>query len=458
MVNPSIFKAYDIRGIYPRDLNEEIAYLVGKALVVFTGAKTAVVGRDARVSSPALFEAVSRGILEQSADVVDVGIVSTPMLNFAVAENPPPSPPLEKGEGRAGIMVTASHNPKEYNGFKLCYGDALPIGGETGMSEIKKLVEAGEFKEAAAGRVIQKNILDAYAEKVLSMVDLNEIKPLKVVVDAGNAVGAVPLPKIFEKTPCRLIPLYFELDGSFPNHEANPLKEETLKDLKKKILEEKADLGVAFDGDADRVGFVDEKGDIVRGDLIIALVARELLKENQRETILYDVRSSRVVQEVVEAAGGQARMCRVGHALIKKQMKDEGAFFAGELSSHFYYRKFYNVESGDLTMLKVLEIISQAGRSFSEIVAPLLRYFHSGEINFKVTDKEGVMKALEEKYASLAKGIFRLDGIRLDFDDWWFNVRPSNTEPLLRLNLEAKTKELMEGKKEELMKLIAQNM
>jgi len=444
-INPSIFKAYDIRGIYPEDLNEEIAYRVGRAIVVFTGAKTVVIGRDARVSSNSLSEAVMRGVMDQGADAVDVGLVSTPMLNFSVAEYK---------EHEAGVMITASHNPKEYNGLKLCYGNALPIGGDTGMAEIKKLVMEGKFEEVKRGKAIKKEILSAYVEKVLSLVDASKVKPLKVVVDTANAVGAVPLPEIFKKTPCQFIPLYFELDGSFPNHEANPLKEETLADLKKKVLEEGADLGVAIDGDADRIGFVDEKGQTVRADLILTLIAREILREKPGELILYDVRSSQVVREEVEKAGGRAKMCRVGHAMIKKQMIDDGAFFAGEFSSHFYYRDFYNVESGDLTMLKILEIVSQAARPLSEIVAPLLRYFHSGEINFEVADKDGVMEELEAKYGAEAKETSRLDGIRLDFDDWWFNVRPSNTEPLLRLNLEAKTKELMEAKKKELEDVI----
>lgn len=447
MINPSIFKAYDIRGVYPRDLNEEVAYFVGRAVVAFTGAKAVVIGHDARSSSDSLVEAVTRGVTGQGADAVDIGLSSTPMLNFAVAAHE---------EHEAGIMITASHNPKEYNGLKLCYGNALPIGGETGMAEIKKLVAEGKFNEVQKGKVVKKEILDVYVEKVLSLVDIGKIKPLKVVVDTANAVGAIPLPEIFRKLPCQLIPLYFELDGNFPNHEANPLKEETLIDLKKKVLEEGADLGVAIDGDADRIGFVDEKGETVRADLILTLIARELLKENPGELILYDVRSSRVVKEEVLRAGGRAEMCRVGHAPVKKQMRDEHALFAGELSSHFYYRDFYNVESGDLTALKLLEIISRAGKPFSEVVAPFARYFHSGEINFEVEDKEGKMKELEEKYADLAESVSHLDGIRLDFKDWWFNVRPSNTEPLLRLNIEANAKELMEEKKKEFTDFISE--
>ncbi|MFZ5364327.1 MAG: phosphomannomutase/phosphoglucomutase [Patescibacteria group bacterium] len=446
-INSSIFKAYDIRGIYPQDLNEETAYLVGRAMVKITGAKTVVVGHDARFSSDSLVKAVMKGITEQGADAIDIGLVTTPMLNFAVAEYK---------EHEAGIMVTASHNPKDYNGLKLCYENALPIGESTGMVELKNLVMDGKFSDVSnRGKIIKKEILDEYIKKVLSLVDLEKIKPLKVVVDTANAVGSIPLPEIFKRIPCKIIPLYFELDGSFPNHEANPLKEETLEDLKKKVLEEGANLGVAIDGDADRIGFVDEKGQTVRADLILTLIAQQLLKNKTSEKILYDVRSSRIVKEVVEAAGGRAEMCRVGHALIKKQMWDNGAFFAGEFSSHFYYRDFYNVESGDLTMLKLLEIISQSGKSFSEIVAPLLRYYHSGEINFKVSDKEGKIKELEEKYSAVASEVSHLDGIRLDFPDWWFNVRPSNTEPLLRLNLEAKTKELMEEKKKELTEIIS---
>jgi len=445
-INSSIFKAYDIRGIYPRDLNEEVAYLVGRAIVVLTRAKTVVVGYDARFSSDSLVQAVIKGVTEQGADAVNIGLVTTPILNFAVAEHP---------EHEAGIMVTASHNPKEYNGLKLCYGNALPIGENTGMADIKKLVLEEKFSAAMPGKILKKEILDAYVEKVLSLIDVKNIKPLKIVVDTANAVGAIPLPEFFKKIPCQLIPLYFELDGNFPNHEANPLKEETLVDLKKKVLEESADLGVAIDGDADRIGFVDEKGETVRADLILALIAKKILEEKPGGLVLYDVRSSRIAREVVEKAGGRAEMCRVGHALIKKQMWDNGALFAGEFSSHFYYRDFYNVESGDLTMLKLLEIISLSGRKFSEIVAPLLRYHHSGEINFEVSDKEGKMKELEEKYGAAASEISHLDGVRLDFSDWWFNVRPSNTEPLLRLNLEAKTKELMEQKKKELTEIIS---
>ena len=451
-INSSIFKAYDIRGVYPQDLNEEIAYLVGRALVVFTGAKTVVVGRDMRSSSDSLSREVIRGIIDQGASAVDIGLVSTPMLNFAVAEYE---------EHEAGIMITASHNPKEYNGLKLCYGNALPIGGDTGMVGIKKLVTGGKFGEAEHGTATRKEILGPYIEKIFSLVDGDKIKPLKVVVDTANAVGVIPMPEVFKKIPCQLIPLYFELDANFPHHEANPLKEETLTDLKNKVLEEGADLGVAIDGDADRIGFIDEKGQTVRGDLIEALVAVELLKKNPGELVLYDVRSSQVIKEEVLKSGGRAEMCRVGHALVKKQMWDQGALFAGELSSHFYYRDFYKVESADLTMLKIFEIISQAGKPFSEIVAPLLRYYHSGEINFEVKDKERKMREIEEKYGSTAKEISHLDGIRLDFDDpatggvnWWFNVRASNTEPLLRLNLEAKTKSLMEDKKRELEEII----
>ncbi len=445
-INSSIFKAYDIRGIYPEDLNEEVVYRIGRAAVVITGAKTVVIGRDVRASSDALFESLAKGVMEQGANVVDIGVVTTPMLNFAVGEYK---------EHEAGIMVTASHNPKEYNGLKLCYENTLPIGENTGMAELARAATEENFPAApTVGKLVKKEILNAYIEKVLSLVDVKKIKPLKVVVDTANAVGAVPLPEIFKKIPCKLIPLYFELDGNFPNHEANPLKEETLEDLKKKVLEEGADLGVAIDGDADRIGFVDEKGNTVRADLISTLIAKELLREKPGELILYDVRSSLVVREEVENAGGRAEMCRVGHAPIKKQMWDHGALFAGEFSSHFYYRDFYNVESGDLTMLKLLEIISESGKNFRDIVAPLNRYFHSGEINFKVSDKTGKMKELEKKYGAAAKEVSHLDGIRLDFSDWWFNVRPSNTEPLLRLNLEAKTKEMMEEKKKELTEFI----
>lgn len=446
MINQSIFKAYDIRGIYPDDINEEIARKIGQAFVEFTKAKNVVVGRDARQSSPRLTEAVIQGIVSMGANVVDIGLCSTPIFNFAVAENT---------DHEGGIMVTASHNPAEYNGFKMDLNNGLPIGRDSGMEEIKKLAMVGNFKEVfKKGKIKERDYLLEYLEKVFLLVNQDEIKNFKIVVDTANGMGGLTMFKIFERLNCELIPLFFEIDGTFPNHEANPLKEENLVDLKKKVLETKADLGVSIDGDADRIGFVDEKGETIPGDFMTALIAKELLSKKQDEIILYDLRSSNIVPEIIKENGGKPQMSVVGHALIKKMMKETKALFAGELSSHFYYRDFYDVESSDLTLLLVLSLLSRENKKMSEIIFPMRKYFQSGEINSEVEDKEGVMKKLEEIYGSEVKSISHIDGIRIDLDGWWFNVRPSNTEPLLRLNLEAESREMMEEKRDEVLKII----
>ena len=310
-------------------------------------------------------------------------------------------------------------------------------------------------KTKSGGEVIQMDILDKYIKKIFSLVDISTIKPMKVVVDTGNGMGGLMIPKIKQKiSKCEWIHIFPELDGTFPNHEANPLKKENMVALQKAVLEHEADVGIAYDGDGDRIGFVDEKGEIVSGDFIIALIAGELLKNHQGDIILYDLRSSNSTKEAINEAGGKPEMCRVGHSLIKRMMKETGALFAGELSSHFYYRDFYRVESTELTSLLVLKLISESGKTFSELVRPLRKYYQSGEINSDVEDKQAKIKELEEKYKEGAASISHLDGVRIDFSDWWFNARPSNTEAKLRLNLEAKTKELMEEKRDELLKII----
>ena len=441
----SIFKAYDIRGVYPDQLNEEVAYKLGRALVIFLNAEVIVVGRDMRLSSDSLFKALSKGIMEQGADVIDIGITSTPVFNFSVAE-------YRHHDG--GIMITASHNPKEYNGFKLADSQAIPISSIYGLPRVKKLIEKGKFAKKKEGTIVETYMLRPYLDKVLGMIDWKEINDLKVVVDCGNGMGGISLEPIFKKLRnCELIKLYFEPEGTFPHHEPNPLKEETLVDLKEKVVKEKADLGVTLDGDADRIGFIDEKGNVVSGDLITALIAKELLRENPKEKIIYDLRSSQVVPEEIKKGGGIPLRWKVGHALIKKKMREENALFAGELSSHFYFRDFYFVECADLAMLKIMEMISREKKPLSELVKPLRRYYVSGEINSEVRDKEGKMKELAEIYKEAQK-IDWLDGVTVEYKDWWFNVRPSNTEPLLRLNLEAKTKELMEEKRDEVLKII----
>ena len=452
MMDPKLFKAYDIRGLSPQELDGDFAYRVGQAIVKFTEAKTVVVGRDMRDTTPMLFDALSKGVRSQGADVIDIGMVTTPMLYYAVGEY---------DLHDAGVMITASHNPKEYNGIKMCFGDALPIGGETGMKDVRDLAMAGPYPEQKLGGLVQTDIRQSYLDRLFEKVGVPDL-PLKVVVDAANGMEGSIVTQIFERMPgIRMEGLYLELDGGFPNHEANPLKEETLDKLKERVLANGAHVGVAFDGDGDRVGLVDEKGEVVRGDLIVALLAPLLLKDEKNGLVLYDVRESMVVPEAIEAAGGRSMMCRVGHGLIKPQMRKVNAVFAGELSNHFYFRDFYCAESSDLVMLMVLRLLAETGRPLSELVAPLKRYHHSGEINSEVEDKDAVFARLHERYAKDATEVSTIDGTRMDFrdaerpeEDWWWSVRASNTEPLLRLNLEAKKKEKMEAKRDELLKLI----
>ncbi len=446
-INSGIFKAYDIRGVYHKDFELSDVKKIAQAFVKFTGAKKVVVGRDMRTSGDELTTVIIDGLLSQGAEVISIGLCTTPSFNFAVADN-------EEYDG--GIMVTASHNPSAYNGFKLTLADGLPLAKNTGMDDIKRMVFEDEFEDNRKdGHVEQKDFTENYFKKVFSLVDISKIKPMRIVVDTGNGMGGMIVPKLFKRLKkLEYIHLYKELDGTFPNHEPNPLKEENLEDLKKSVLEHEADFGIAYDGDADRIGFVDEKAQTVPGDIMTGLLAQELLKNNPGEIVLYDLRSTNATREAIEEAGGKAKMCMVGHALIKKMMREEKALFAGELSSHFYYRDFYNVESNELTALLVMKLISESGKSFSELANPLKKYYHSGEINSEVRDKEAKMREIEEKYKDQAKNVYHLDGIRMDFKDWWFNVRPSNTEPKLRLNLEAKTKNLMEEKRDELLNII----
>lgn len=452
-MNTKLFKAYDIRGLSPEELNADVAFRVGQAVVKLTKAKVVVVGKDMRETTPELFEALSSGINSQGADVIDIGLVTTPMLYFAVGEY---------DVHDAGVMITASHNPKEYNGMKLCYGDVLPIGGDSGMWDIRDLAVEGPYPSVAEGTVIETDIRHEYLNKLFSVIDVKKFRRLNVVVDTANGMEGAIIKDIFKRLPmCSMSGLFLELDGDFPNHEANPLKEETLDALKEKIRDIRADIGVAFDGDGDRIGLVDEKGENVRGDLIQALLAPRVLRDHPGGLVLYDVRESMVVAEEIEKAGGIAKMCRVGHGLIKPQMRKEGAVFGGELSNHFYLADFYGAESTDLVMLMVFEMLSETGMKLSELVAPLKRYHHSGEINSDVKDKDEVLKKLEVAYAHEGAVVTKIDGLRIDFrsanapeDDWWFNVRGSNTEPLLRLNVEGKSREKMEKMRDELLAII----
>lgn len=440
----SIFKAYDVRGVYPKELDEKLAYKIGRAFITFLKVDKIVVSQDMRKSSNTLKKELIRGITDQGSDVIEVkGLCSTPRSYFACWSL----------NASASIMVTASHNPGKYNGFKFTREKAIPISGDTGIKDIEKLVLNNKFKESKKkGKVIKKDITDDYKKHILKFIDVKKIKPLKVVIDAGNGMGGKDMGLVLDKLPLKAVKMYFNPDGNFPNHEANPLKEENLADLKNKVKEEKADLGIALDGDADRVFFIDENSDTIPADFITCLIAEEILKRNKGGKVLYDLRSSWVVKEIIEKYGGKAGMSRVGHSFIKEQMRKEKAVFAGELSGHFYFKDNFYTDSGIIATLKIIQIISEKGKKLSELVQPLRKYYASGEINSEVKDKEGKMKELAERYKD--GKISLLDGIRIDFNDWWFNVRPSNTEPLLRLNLEAKSKELMEEKRDGVLEII----
>lgn len=443
-MDSSIFKAYDIRGIYPEQLNGEVAQKIGRAIVQYTGAQKVAVGMDMRTSSPEIQAGLIAGITEQGADVVTIGLVSTPMLYFAAW----------KLNVDAAVMITASHNTAEWNGLKLCKQNAVPIGEGDGMEEIRDLALNENFaiceKQGAVTEhlTLKKEYLDYVASFFKQGLGMK-----KIVVDFANSVGSLDQ-ELFARFPndIQTTYLFAELDGSFPNHEANPLKLETLEALQAKVVAEKADLGIAYDGDADRVGFVDEKGEVVPMDFTIALLAKEVLKKYPGGKILVDLRSSNAVGEVIRENGGTVGRCRVGHSLIKRQMRNEGAVFAGELSGHYFFEENSKTEMTTFAVVTLLNLLNETGQTMSELTAELKRYFHSGEINSDVENKKATMEKLKELYKEGA--LDELDGIRIDFPDWWFNVRPSNTEPKLRLNLEAKTKELMEEKRAELLKAI----
>lgn len=442
-INRSVFKAYDIRGLYPQEIDGDDAYRIARALVTALGCKRVVVGHDMRESAATFEAATIRGLLDQGTDVVPIGLASTPMYYFAV----------NYLDGDAGVMCTASHNPAEYNGYKMTGRGAVPSIAKVSNDRLWEMASAGDFPDPEKKGALHPpvDLLDVYCDAVLNTADIRSFGNLRMVVDCANGMGGYILPRLFEKVGAKPIRLYWRLDGSFPNHEANPLKTETLLALRDRVVDERADIGVAFDGDGDRVAFVDEKGQIIPGDFVTALIAREMLKKQPGATILYDLRSSWIVPEEIEKAGGVPVECRVGHGLIKKQMREEGGYFAGELSSHYYFSNFYITDNGDLAMLNILKLVLAEGIPVSEIVAPLHRYFHSGEINSEVHDIPAVLARLKAKYGPMAKRVTEIDGYKAEFDDWWFNVRPSNTEPLIRLNLEAKTKEKMEEKVEELL-------
>lgn len=453
MFPKQVFKAYDIRGLVEGELSDDLAYRIGRAYGVFLrerykdlGGKKVVIGQDMRKSSPKFADEVIRGLNDEYLDVVDIGLVSTPLFNFACTHY---------SEYGAGIMVTASHNPAEYNGFKMTLGDGTPVGRDNGMSIIRDLAEKNEWAVAGkVGTLEKKEVLQDYLGKILSLVKIENIKPLKIVLDAGNGMAKVTFPELLKKLPVQVEYLFLEPDGTFPNHEANPLKVETLEALQKRVVEVGADFGFALDGDADRIGLVDEKGEVVEASFVGALMGLEVLRSNPGAYMLYDLRSSKIVRDVWEQNGARTGMCPVGHAMIKKMMKEVGAFFASELSLHLYFGDMHDVESTDLALLYFLSLASRTGKKMSELTAPLQKYFHSGEINFHVNNKEEILAKLKENYGD-AK-VIELDGLSFEYPTWWFNVRGSNTEPVLRLNLEANTKEEMEEKLAEVKEIIGE--
>ncbi|MGZ4113668.1 MAG: phosphomannomutase/phosphoglucomutase [Actinomycetota bacterium] len=436
-----IFKAYDVRGIVPDELNEDVARRIGAAFARWADAPTLAVGRDARLSSPALASAFADGATSQGVDVVDIGLASTDLLYFASGSLDVPA-----------TMLTASHNPPNYNGLKFCLGGARPVGQDTGLADIRALAEQELPPRASRGSVRTRDLLDAYVEHVLSFVDVERIAPLTVAADTANGMGGLVVPAVMSRLPVRLIHLYPELDGTFPNHPADPIQPANQRDVKQAVLDNRADIGLAFDGDADRVFLVDEQAEGVSGSDVTALVAKAMLQRYPGAKIVYNLICSWAVPEVIRENGGEPIRTRVGHSFIKQVMAETGAVFGGEHSGHYYFRENYRADSGLIAAVVVLDQLSAAGRPLSELLRPLRRYFDSGEINSEVHDQAAAIERISRAYASGRQD--RTDGLTVEFDDWWFNVRPSNTEPLLRLNVEARTPEMLEEKTREVLALI----
>lgn len=437
-----IFKAYDVRGVVPDDLDEGIARRIGVAFSTWSGAPRIAIGRDCRISSPDLARGLAEGITSTGADVIDLGLASTDLLYFASgALNVP------------GIMLTASHNPKMWNGMKFCLSGARPVGQDTGLREIAALVDGVPTTPAATpGGVERRDMLDAYVEHVLSFVDAGSMRRLKVVADTANGMGGLVLPAVAARLPIELIHLYPELDGTFPNHPADPIDPANQRDLKLAVEEHGADIGLAFDGDADRVFVVDENAQGVSGSEITALIAHSMLERHPGATIVHNLITSWTVPEVIAEEGGVAVRTRVGHSFIKGVMAETDAVFGGEHSGHYYFRDNYRADSGLIAAVIVLEQRSRADRPLSEVLEPFRRYFASGEVNSRVTDTAAATERVAEALAAGRQD--RLDGLTVQFADWWCNVRPSNTEPLLRLNVEARTQELLDEKTAEVLALI----
>ncbi|MBD0318428.1 MAG: phosphomannomutase/phosphoglucomutase [Thermoleophilia bacterium] len=443
-LDPKVFKAYDVRGIHPDELDEEGAYRIGRAYADVFEPRRIAIGRDMRTSSRTMAEAAIRGAADGGADVVDIGMVGTEMLYFAVGEL--------RLDG--GIAVTASHNPREYTGMKIVRRGALPVGGESGLVAIKERAGEELAPPVARGAVAERDVYPAFVERVLSFVDRGAVKPLRVAIDAANGMAGAMLPPILERLPIDARCYFFEPDGTFPNHEPNPLLPENRDFIVAKVREEGADLGIAFDGDADRCFFVDDTGEFVPGDFVTALLAELMLEREPGGKVIFDVRASWAVPDAIRRAGGTPLVNRVGHAFIKHRMREEGAVFAGEVSGHYYFRDFSQADSGTIPALLILELVSKRGRPLSEILSPLReRYFLTGELNTRVDDVALKLQEVKERFGGEGD-VSHLDGLEVSAERWHLNLRPSNTEPLLRLNLEALDRELMERKRDEVLAVI----
>lgn len=446
-VDPSIFKAYDIRGVYGQNLNEQIAKDIGRAFAAILKPTAVVVGRDGRVSSPSLTDAIIEGLTSVGVNVIQIGQVSTDMYYYACAIKKLP-----------GIMVTASHNPKEYNGFKMVKEIPYLLSGDEGIQDIRQIIESGNFPPTAEkpGEVSETKIMEGFTEKILSLVDAAGLRPMKVIADTANGMVGPSLTELFKRIQqIELTPMYFEVDGTFPNHGGDPLLAENRAELQERVVNEGFDLGFAFDPDGDRFFCIDKKGRFISGDFLTAILSSYFLKKHPGAAIVYDIRASLAVKDTIESQGGKALYNRVGHAFIKKRMSDEGAIFGGEVSGHYYFNDFYGCDSGIAPMIYLLDLLSNSDKSLDQIVDEYeSKYFISGEINSKVADVATVITQIRELYGPKAINTIDIDGITIEYEDWRFNVRGSNTEPLIRLNLEAKSQELMEQKRDELLALI----
>jgi phosphomannomutase len=448
-VTPGIFKAYDIRGIYPEQLDEEAAYAIGRAFVTFLKADKVLVGRDMRLSGPSVFDAVTRGIMDQGADVINIGMVSTDQYYFACDRQKLP-----------GMMVTASHNPKQYNGFKMVREMPYLLSGDEGIQDLRRIVENDDYAPATRkGTMSELDLSEEFIAAVLDLIDVDAIAKaqprLKVIADTGNGMVGPILKRVYDRLPVDLIGMYLDPDGSLPNHGLDPLQPENRAELEARVVSEQAAVGFAFDGDGDRFFAIDDRGQFIAGDYMTALLGQYLLKKKPGSKIVYDVRASWAVPELISADGGTPLMERVGHAFIKRRMAEEGALFGGEVTGHYYFQDFGYADSGLVPSLLILEMLATSGKKMSELLEPLeAKYFISGEINSTVSDVQSRLEALKDRFSDAEIGT--MDGLSITYPTWHFNVRPSNTEPLLRLNLEALTREEMEQRRDEVLAIIRQ--